>query len=156
MIPLLDRARAVLDHWMPGVEQTWLRVPACRLQPCLRDIWHDHVLFEGEQLTGLIDYAAVGLDTPATDLARLLGSLVEDDPEQWRLAIAAYRERAPLSAEEEELARKLERTGVVVAVFHWVQKLTAASGPARPEVVARLDRLVDRIFRWEMNGARRM
>jgi homoserine kinase type II len=45
------------------------------LQPCLRDIWHDHVLFTGDEVTGMVDFGAVAIDTPATDIARLLGSL---------------------------------------------------------------------------------
>ncbi len=48
---------------------------ALPLQPCLRDIWHDHVLFTGDQVTGLVDFSAIDIDTPATDIARLLGSL---------------------------------------------------------------------------------
>src|SRR5579884_2430970 len=44
------------------------------LQRCLCDIWHDHVLFEQDAVTGLIDFGALKTDHAAVDLARLLGS----------------------------------------------------------------------------------
>ena len=49
------------------------------LQVCHGDLWHDHVLFSGEEVTGLIDFDAMKIDSRALDLARLLGSLVKDD-----------------------------------------------------------------------------
>jgi homoserine kinase type II len=81
------------------------------LQPCLRDIWHDHILFTGNEVTGLIDFGAVGIDTPATDIARLLGSLIpnprsrsgegpgerQHNAERWQTGLAAYSATRPLS-----------------------------------------------------------
>jgi hypothetical protein len=46
------------------------------LQPCLCDSWHDHVLFESDAVTGLIDYGSAKIDHVAVDLARMLGSLM--------------------------------------------------------------------------------
>ncbi len=70
------------------------------LQPCLRDIWHDHVLFTGDDVSGVIDFGAVDIDTPATDIARLLGSLVADDSDGWHTGLAVYSAVRPLSPDE--------------------------------------------------------
>ena len=68
---------------------------ALPVQPCIRDIWHDHVLFTGDEVTGIIDFGAMDIDTPATDVARLLGSLVGDDEAGWRTASSAYSADSP-------------------------------------------------------------
>ncbi len=52
------------------------RVP---LQPCFRDVWHDHILFVEDAVSGVIDPAAARTDTVAADISRLVGSLVRDD-----------------------------------------------------------------------------
>ena len=74
-----------------------LATVSLNLQPCLRDIWHDHVLFTGDKVTGMIDFGAVDIDTPATDIARLVGSLVGDDAAGWQSGIAAYSDVRPLT-----------------------------------------------------------
>lgn len=33
-------------------------IQVLRLHPCVRDIWHEHLLLTGNELTGLIDPAA--------------------------------------------------------------------------------------------------
>src|SRR5262249_47353632 len=61
-----------------------------RSLPCIRDIWHDHVLFEGERVSGLIDFGAMAIDCVAADIARLLGSLVGDNVQPWLQGLNAY------------------------------------------------------------------
>ncbi len=129
----------LLRRWLPRVAEQLrpFRGPF-RLQPCLRDVWHDHLLFNGSRLVGIIDYAALGLDTVAVDLARMLGSLLADDEPRWTVALAAYREIAPLAIEEEQLARVLDRTGVIVAWANWRQRLGAATHLREQELRARI------------------
>jgi Ser/Thr protein kinase RdoA (MazF antagonist) len=91
-----------------------------RVQPCLCDIWHDHVLFEGDTVSGLIDFGSVKWDHVAVDVARLLGSLVGDDAEGWATGLAAYRSVRRFTDEDEKLAHFLDRTGVVVGAMNWL------------------------------------
>jgi Ser/Thr protein kinase RdoA (MazF antagonist) len=96
---------------------------ALPLQPCLADIWHDHVLFRGERVTGIVDYGSVRRDHISVDLARLLGSLVPDDPVWWAAALDSYSNRRPLLPAEWDLVRVLDISGVVVGVMNWLEWL---------------------------------
>jgi homoserine kinase type II len=129
--------------------ETWTEriVP---LQPCLCDIWHDHVLFKGDRVTGLIDYGGVKMDHVAVDLARLLGSMVEDDADQRRAGIQAYGRLRPLSWEEEALVGILDETGTVIAVANWLKWLyrDKRTFEDRAAVAKRLAKLVERIEKW--------
>jgi homoserine kinase type II len=123
--PIVERAWRRLPaalEWVPQRLQRWLDAKP-RLQPCLCDPWHDHLLFEGDHLTGLIDYGAAKIDSVAVDLARMLGSLVKDDAAGWQAGLQAYRRSAPLTAEEEELVRVLDETGIVLGVANWLRWL---------------------------------
>ena len=60
----LNEAERILRPW------TRQRVP---VQLCFTDVHREHVLFSGDEVTGLIDFGAVKLDSPAVDLARLFG-----------------------------------------------------------------------------------
>lgn len=148
----IERAQRLLSLHLPGVPERlrrW-REHGFVLQPCLCDVWHDHLLFEGERLTGLIDYGAVKVDQVAVDLARLLGSLAEDDAEGWYTGLAAYRAVRPLSAAEEALARDLDVTGTLLGVVTWLRWLCAEQRPLdRAAGLRRLEVLLRRIERWK-------
>lgn len=123
------------------------------LQPCLRDIWHDHLLFTGDQLTGLIDPSACRTENVATDLARLLGSLVEDDRAEWDFALDCYQAVRPLSLTELRLLPAFDDSGVLLSGITWLEWLLVEQRPfqnaelvqTRLEMVQRrLTRLRDR------------
>jgi homoserine kinase type II len=153
--PVARRAWNVLPRWLERVRPSLVSFPGSPggLQPCLCDPWHDNLLFEGERLTGLVDYGSVKLDHVAVDLARLLGSLVEDDADGWRIGLEAYRGVRPLSPQEEHLARVLDRTGTVIGVVQWLRWLyeERRAFADRTKAAARLELLVRRIERWEGN-----
>jgi Ser/Thr protein kinase RdoA (MazF antagonist) len=94
---------------------------ALTVQPCIRDIWHDHVLFTGDEVTAIIDFGAMDIDTPATDVARLLGSLVGDDEAGWRAGVSAYSKVRPLSADEERAAKALDPSSAILAGCNWLR-----------------------------------
>jgi homoserine kinase type II len=120
-----ERAWAVVRRGVPAaIEQLepWCRV-SVPVHFCVCDVWHDHVLFTGERVTGLIDYGSVKLDNVAVDLARLLGSLVGDDASAFASGLAAYEQIRPLSADERNLVPVLDRTGVVLGIANWLRWL---------------------------------
>lgn len=120
-----------------------------RLAPCLRDVRREHVLFEDDEVTGLIDYAAMELDHPATDVARLLGELVADDADGWRLGLEAYQRVRPTDAAFDLLLAAYDASGVLLSPLNWLswiyeQERTFAD---RPGVVRRFSALVARLQR---------
>lgn len=58
----------------------------------LRDIWSEHVLFAGDEVTGVIDFGAARWDEPTTDLVRLLGSLEPHSAAQRQSGLEAYNQ----------------------------------------------------------------
>ena len=82
---LFGRGAAAVAGQLQTVQPT-----GYRCQPCLRDIWHDHLLWTGDRVTGLIDPGSCRSDNVAIDLSRLLGSLVGDDTAAWDRGLAAY------------------------------------------------------------------
>ena len=88
------------------------------LQPVLRDVWSDHVLFSDGQVTGIIDWHAAGIDTPATDVARLVGSWPGDSA-MLRTFLDSYSAVRPLTDEEVGLVPFLRDTGVLFGFDNW-------------------------------------
>ena len=119
------------------------------LQPCIRDIWHDHVLFRGETVSGLVDFGSLRPDNVATDIARLLGSLVGDDPHGWELGLAAYGSVRRVSEDERLLVEAFDRTTVLMGGLEWLQWIYVErkTFDDRTAVVARLDQTLARLRR---------
>jgi homoserine kinase type II len=141
----LDPAESALGSWVDRV------VP---LQPCLCDIWHDHILFEGNRLTGIVDYGTVRPDSVAVDLARLIGSLFGDNLGQRQAALEAYSALRHLESFERRLMNTLDWTGVVVGAGNWLRWLYLENRVFENSagVVQRLSELVTRMESWKRPG----
>ena len=142
---LLELFPAASDRAFPLVERaTRLFVG---LQPCIRDIWHDHVLFSGDAVTGLIDFGSLRPDNVSTDISRLLGSLVADNPTQWAIGLAAYESVRPLSEDERLLVTAFDQTTVILGGLQWLEWvfLQRKTFGDRLKVEQRLDQAIRRL-----------
>lgn len=128
------------------------------VQPCLRDVWRDHLLFTGEHVTGVIDPWACRSDTVAADLSRWLGSAVGNDWSAWSAAIEAYSTIRPLSLAERQLIAVLDLSGVLLSAAYWLERIAnaepnAAAALLTERLAARLDELR---ARWDGAAAGRL
>ncbi|MGL6097776.1 MAG: phosphotransferase, partial [Fimbriiglobus sp.] len=122
-------------------------VTAVPVQPCLRDIWHDHILFTGDVVTGVVDYGAIGEDHPAADVARLLGDLTGADRGRTAFAVDAYRAAGGNPGVTEPFVTALADAGLVGGLVGWLDRL-ATGLPANVEpdaVFGRIRRLLARL-----------
>jgi len=115
----VDRARGLA----PGVLGR-LRPASARsipLQPCLRDARPDHFLFEGDRLTGLVDFGAMGRETVAADIARLLGEVGGSDRPVRSEAIAAYESIRPIAPAELAAIDPFLLANALLGAGHWAR-----------------------------------
>jgi len=152
-----DLAREVLRLAFPLLPELATRLGAWRayetpLSPAIRDLHREHVLFTGEQVTGLIDFGALRIDTPLTDVARLLGSLAGDDPTARTCALQAYAARRPLARSDHLLIDLLDQSNVVLGALNWLKwlYLERRQFPSWPAVIRRLEELVTRLGRIKL------
>ena len=150
--PWAERAWPILQARIPAVPgrlADWV-TREMPLQACLCDVWHDHVLFTGNAVTGLIDFGGAKVDHVAIDLARLLGSMVHDDAEAWAAGLKAYAGAANCSSQDVALIRALHETGTVLGAASWLMWLYKHQRPFddRTAVARRLRELVEQMERW--------
>jgi Ser/Thr protein kinase RdoA (MazF antagonist) len=155
----LTLARATAPHLLEPVRAAAGRtVP---LQPCLRDARPEHFLFEGDRVTGLVDFGAMGIDCVAGDLARLMGDWLEIDLAARAEALAAYERIRPLGADEAALIDAFTSSSALLIGERWMRwhfiegrrfedPLAASQGIAR--ALEHIDRLVSgatfRVAAW--------
>jgi Ser/Thr protein kinase RdoA (MazF antagonist) len=124
-----DPASPLARHWLdrafvlsPSVLKS-TRVAASLplpLQPCLRDARAEHFLFEGDRLSGLVDFGAMRVDSVAGDLARLLEEAVGPDRSARGEALAAFEAIRPLSDAESRAMGAFEKANALLEPFAWI------------------------------------
>jgi len=133
---------------LPQLEAaTQLVVP---LQFCVRDLRGEHFLFTGDELTGLVDFDAVGLDTIAADLARWLSDVAPPGSEKRAHALQAYEQERPLSDDERQVLAAYEASAIVLTPFQWLEWLFVEGRTfSAPRLVASRIRLqIQRLRAW--------
>ncbi|MEO6810712.1 MAG: phosphotransferase [Isosphaeraceae bacterium] len=124
--PLSDLAR----HWLGLAIRLTLPVADSirrladqrrTLIPCLRDVRPDHFLFEGNQVTGLVDFGALGVETVSADLARLLTEGVGPDRLARAEALNAYAKVRTLNDDEAALIAPFERSAALLRGARWIR-----------------------------------
>lgn len=169
--------------WLPGVERQvkaiwqrhgsrlrdrlkWFLQESFPLQYVLRDVHREHLLFDEGKVSGLIDFDAVRMDTPAADVSRYVSSFFDVPPEKrmlgellseavvpsenasipalWKAAMAGYRSERPLSDREFRLAKFLAEIGPLLSLVNWAVWSTSpprGMQPPRQKVAARAEHL---------------
>ncbi len=115
----LHRARQVAPRLAAPLSQAAERTLA--LQPCIRDVRPDHFLFEGDTLTGLVDFGAMGVDSVATDLARLLGETVGRVESDRKFAVEAYHGVRPIGDDDRAMIAEFEAANALLGGARWVR-----------------------------------
>jgi homoserine kinase type II len=122
-------------------------VPA-RLQPLLRDPRPDHFLFEGDRLTGLVDFGAMGVDSPSADLARLLTEWSGPDPSSRAEALDCYESIRPLDPSESARIEVFADSAAWLGPARWIRwhYLESRRFDDPDAVRLGLDRTIGRLF----------
>jgi len=117
------------------------------VQPVIRDIWHDHILFTGNEVTGIVDFGAMQMDSVALDLARVLGSIVGDENQRWEMALDVYSQARPLQPREIEFAFALDQCASFLGSLNWLKwiLLEQRSFEDNAAVEKRVSHLIDRL-----------
>ncbi len=152
--PIVEFADLVATHFDSVRTELarWADVPLPQF-PSIRDIWSDHVFFEGDEVTGFVDFGAMRLDAQVTDVARLLGSLDQGRGGFWSAGFEAYaavrRLNEEVKRDMEFQARSLDRANALLAPYVWIRWLNIDKiqfdEPAR--AIERLERSMERLRR---------
>jgi len=121
-----------------------------QLQPCVRDIRREHLLFDGVQLVGLVDFGAMQMDHPAIDVARVLGECAGGDEPRRCAALDDYREAAGSRVAEDvdwPLVSAFDAANTLLSPGNWLRwiLLEGRDFAERAAVLSRFDQLMTRL-----------
>lgn len=86
----------------------------------LRDVWRQHILFQGNRISGMIDFGAARMDWPGLDLVRAFGTLMFESDPRWTMAIMHYlNQRGDDSLELADI-RMIHRASVALSALQWL------------------------------------
>lgn len=127
LAPLVERFGPPFWQLSESVQQKLAQAASrdTALQPAIRDLRREHVLFDGERVSGLVDFGALRHDYCGCDIARLIGSWLGDRQHERQQALAAYQEVRPLSNADLELIELVDRANVLVSPTNWFRWLGA-------------------------------
>ena len=94
---------------------------AVPLQPCLRDARPEHFLFEGDRVSGLVDFGAMGVDCVAGDLARLIVDWLDGDSSARAAAMLSYERTRPLDVDEAALIDAFTSSTRLLMGERWIR-----------------------------------
>jgi aminoglycoside phosphotransferase (APT) family kinase protein len=139
--PLVAEIEATIG---PHLIEASRRLRPCRDRPTITqtiwsDLHHDHVLFEQDRVTGLIDFGSVRDDHPGCDLARLF-----DDEPSLMIAMDCYEKHRP-DVIDRPLTIAVRETAAVVNLAAWSGRL-AERTPTEREIL-RLRKWLDPLRR---------
>lgn len=122
---LIVKANHHVEHLLPQARSFVLADGGRphQLQPVIRDLWHDHLLFTDEKLTGLVDYGAMQMDRVECDWARCLGSLRMQGFIPWQDARDVMNALPGLPHLDWALINWLHLTGTILGWLNWCQWL---------------------------------
>jgi Ser/Thr protein kinase RdoA (MazF antagonist) len=150
--PLIMRGHDILTLYQtiaPRLEEELRKAQSAMsaLQICHGDLWHDHVLFENQQVSGFVDFGAMKVESRTTDIARLLGSLARDDRDMWQQGLDAYQAILPLDTAERQLLQLFDQTTVLLSGIHWLKWLVLEQRDFGDleRIYRRLDELIERM-----------
>lgn len=136
---LCHQTYSLLQQWLPRLiaeTQAIVEHPV-RLHFVQRDLWSAHVLFQGEELSGMIDFGAARFDEPWTDVVRLLGTCEPASVEPRRAGVQFYREARLRLGDVLHTSwtwvrfQLLDRIATLLSAAQWMEWLNAAPGDSR-------------------------
>ena len=133
-------AMEAVRAWLPWLLEnlstcTTMRLP---LQPVVRDLWRPHLLFEGNDATGIIDLSSAASDHFVTDFARLFRSWYGDDHTAMNDACRMVAEQYSLTSQECRLLQCLDACSTLLSPVTWIRRrLESSSRSTLPEDIRR-------------------